>query len=193
MPPPTHRLPIELRRGRRPRRPTSPQFLSCTVGGDAHIAPHGRCKECLCQDGQHKRGARREIRRREYAKARHKVCTFRFAGQKGTDANGTSAAERISKPLVLAAFFPPFLSLQKEREPPEAYDKRHSAESGGGLWSARPTGHKEICTSPVWADRVVRPYKFIMKPYTISPAAFYTAPRCYVPPGPRSGPGPDRP
>ena len=27
----------------------------------------------------------------------------------------------LPKPLVLAAFFPPFLSLQKEREPPEAW------------------------------------------------------------------------
>jgi len=26
----------------------------------------------------------------------------------------------LPKTLVLAAFFPPFLSLQKEREPPEA-------------------------------------------------------------------------
>ena len=47
------------------------------------------------------------------------------------------------KTLVLTAFFPPFLSPQKEREPPEAFDKRHSAESGGGVWAPRPTRTKE--------------------------------------------------
>ena len=69
---------------------------------------------------QHKRGARRGIRRRDDAKARHKICKNQFAGQEGTGTDGTSAAERIPKPWVLAAFFPPFLSPQKEREPPEA-------------------------------------------------------------------------
>ena len=50
----------------------------------------------------------------------------------------------------------------------------------------------EICTSPVWADRAVRPCKFIMTPYTISPTAFCSAHRCYALPGPHSVPGPDR-
>ena len=36
--------------------------------------------------------------------------------------------EKDSKTLVLAAFFPPFLSPQKERAPPEAFD----SECGGG-------------------------------------------------------------
>ena len=51
---------------------------------------------------------------------------------------------------------------------------------------------REICTSLVWADRAVRPCKFIMTPYTISPTAFYSAHRCYALPGPHSVPGPDR-
>ena len=74
-------------------------------------------------DSQHKRRVRRGGRRRGDTKARHEFCTDRFAGQEGTDTISTSAAKRISKPLVLAAFFPPFLSPQKEREPPEAAQK----------------------------------------------------------------------
>ena len=50
----------------------------------------------------------------------------------------------------------------------------------------------EICTSLVWADRAVRPCKFIMTPYAISPTAFCSAHRCYALPGPHSVPGPDR-
>ena len=40
-PTPTNRLPIELRRGRRPDAPPAPA-LKISVGRDAHIAPHGR-------------------------------------------------------------------------------------------------------------------------------------------------------
>ncbi len=36
----------------------------------------------------------------------------------------------LPKTLVLAAFFPPFLSLQKEREPPEAWRLLAGAAQG---------------------------------------------------------------
>ena len=44
-------------------------------------------------DGQHKRGARRGIKRRDDAKARHKICLSRFAWQKGSDTARTPPAE----------------------------------------------------------------------------------------------------
>ena len=52
-----------------------------------------------------------------------------------------SARGKDSKTLVLAAFFPPFLSLQKEREPPEVFTGTGGCgvSPGGGLWAARPT------------------------------------------------------
>ena len=87
-------------------------------------SPHNRRKGYPCMNGQHKRGARRGIRRRDHAKARREICMLRYAGQKVTDAVGTSAAERIPKPLVLAAFFGYFLSLVTESIPPEAFDNR---------------------------------------------------------------------
>ena len=70
--------------------------------------------------GQHKRVARRGVRRRDNTKARDEICLFRFAWLKGTDADGTSTAERIPKPWVLAAFFGYFLPLLAESTPPEA-------------------------------------------------------------------------
>ena len=125
---PTHPLPIELRRGRCLHRPagTGPPI---SVGRGALTSPHGRRVNFLCLASQHKRGARRGWRRRVHTKARHEICKNRFAGQKGTGVDGTSAAERIPKPLVLTAFFPPFLSPRKEREPPEArVDTRGAAQ-----------------------------------------------------------------
>ena len=48
--------------------------------------------------GQHKRGARRGIRRRDDAKERREFYDDRFAWRKEIDTVGASAAERISKP-----------------------------------------------------------------------------------------------
>ena len=64
--------------------------------------------------GQHKRGARRGVRRRDDAKARHEICVIRFAGQEGTDTISTSAAERISKPWFWRRSFLSFFRCRKK-------------------------------------------------------------------------------
>ena len=115
-------------------------LLECIGAG---LCPHSRRKEYPCMNSQHKRGARRGIRRRDHAKARHEIGMLRYAGQKVTDAVGTSAAERIPKPLVLAAFFGYFLSLVTESVPPEA---RHSTQQG--LWQL-PLSHGFAVTAPL--------------------------------------------
>ena len=83
--------------------------------------------------GQHKRGARRGVRRRDDAKARYEICISRFAWRKWIDVNVTSAAERIPKPWVLAAFFGHFLPLLAESAPPEAFAGARGTAQGDGL------------------------------------------------------------
>ena len=87
---------------------------------ESHIALHGRRSGFPCLGGQHKRGARRGCRRRDDSKARHIFHNAWIAWLKCAEIGCRQSAERIPKPWVLAAFFPPFLSPQKEREPPEA-------------------------------------------------------------------------
>ena len=138
-------------------------------------------------------------------------------GQEGTDTISTSAAERIPKPWFWRRSFLPFFRRRKKgsRRRQDAGDYGlprarcalamtwflHEVRRKPGFRSSgRPTPVRrlpidyrgEICTSLVWADRAVRPCKFIMTPCTISPTAFCSAHRCYALPGPHSVPGPDR-
>ena len=108
---------------------------------ESHIALHGRRSGFHCLDGQHKRGAHRGCRRRGNAKARNEICSFPFVRRKRTRCRQHPARGKDFKTLVLAAFSPPFLSLQKEREPPEAFTGTGGcgASPGSGLWAARPT------------------------------------------------------
>ena len=97
------------------------------------------------------------------------------------------ARARNPKPLVLAAFFPSFLSLVKEREPPEAFSGTRSAaqrcipqsrllpcqpplgkgDEGRGMRIATTSLRTGLAMTPFtrgavqhrWADRGVRPYK----------------------------------
>ena len=117
-------------------------LLECIGAG---LCPHSRRKEYPCMNSQHKRGARRGIRRRDHAKARHEIGMLRYAGQKVTDAVGTSAAERIPKPLGLAAFFGYFLSLVTENTPSEALDNRC-----GGQKSAARMGRAFRLVYAIW-------------------------------------------
>ena len=71
----------------------------CALPGGCGADPAARQTQRLpVSIGQHKCGARRGVRRRDDAKARHEICVIRFVGQEGTDTISTSAAERISKP-----------------------------------------------------------------------------------------------
>ena len=119
-PTPTRRLPVKSRRGRCPHRPggTSPQKIRRAA------CPHAAARQAqrFPPSRQASTSAERvadgdaEAIRKQGANLHIPV---RVAEGAGTVV--TSVAERIPKPLVLAAFFPPFLSPQKEREPPAAW------------------------------------------------------------------------
>ena len=126
-PTPTRRLPVKSRRGRCPHRPggTSPQKIRRAA------CPHAAARQAqrFPPSRQASTSAERvadgdaEAIRKQGANLHIPV---RVAEGAGTVV--TSVAERIPKPLVLAAFFPPFLSPQKEREPRSA---QRSAEYYG--------------------------------------------------------------
>ena len=113
-PTPVRRLPIDLRRAACP-----------------HAALRQTQRLPPVPPGQHKRRARRGWRRRDDAKARCEFCSAKFAWLESSGSCCILSAKRIPKPLVLAAFFPPFLSPQKEREPPEARPLSGSADCHG--------------------------------------------------------------
>ena len=113
---------------------------------ESHIALHGRRSGFHCLDGQHKRGARRGCRRRGDAKARHVFHNAWFAWLKCSGFGCRQSAERIPKPLVLAAFFGYFLSLMTEStsrsafvgtrdavRPPSVSFADNSPYAGGGF------------------------------------------------------------
>ena len=160
-PTPTRRLPVKSRRGRCPHRPggTSPQKIRRAA------CPHAAARQAqrFPPSRQASTSAERvadgdaEAIRKQGANLHIPV---RVAEGAGTVV--TSVAERIPKPLVLAAFFPPFLSPQKEREPRSAqrsaeyyglphqrrrsparndrvFCKGYSARPSGGVGAPRPT------------------------------------------------------
>ena len=124
-------------------------------------------------------------RRRDSAKARDGVAPFNSRGKRSR-CSPHHARARNPKPLVLAAFFPSFLSLVKEREPPEAFSGTRSAaqrcipqsrllpcqpplgkgDEGRGMRIATTSLRTGLAMTPFtrgavqhrWADRGVRPY-----------------------------------
>ena len=89
-----------------------------------------------------------------------------------------------------------FLPFFRRRKKGSRRRQDRSREARIATGAVRPRNDMGFCmrcgASLVWADRAVRPCKFIMTPYAISPTAFCSAHRCYALPGPHSVPGPDR-
>ena len=113
-PTPTNRLPIDFRWGRCPHRPggTSPQNIRRAACPHA-AARHTRRVPLSDQPAQAQNASRMETQRRYESKARNLHCAA-VAWLKGTDAGGTSAAERIPKPWFWRRSFLPFFRRRKK-------------------------------------------------------------------------------
>ena len=110
----TNRLPIEFRRGRCPHRPggTSPQNIRRAACPHA-AARHTRRVPLSGQPAQAQSASRMEMQRLCESKARN-LHSAAVAWLKGTDAGGTSAAERIPKPWFWRRSFLPFFRRRKK-------------------------------------------------------------------------------
>ena len=103
--------------------------------------------------GPHKRVARRGWRRRGNAKARHEVCTDRFAWQKETGTDGTSAAERISKPWFWRRSFLPFFRRRKKgSRRRHGHNKAYNAGERIATTSVRWSRNDRFCHSEEQSD-----------------------------------------